>query len=76
MGNRLPTLQALRALGRPHQQNIALLRNMTSKTSHAERTAADRREPSMHTVVLDCAEHFNRTIRLIKLRPVGEKPKA
>ena len=47
-----------------------------SKMSHKERTAADRREPGMHTVVVDQVKQVNRKIRLLQLRPLGEKPKA
>ena len=49
---------------------------MTSKTSHEERTAADCREPGMHTVVLEKIEQVNQHIRLLQLQPRGEKFKA
>ena len=49
---------------------------MTSKMSHEARTAADRREPGMHTVTLEKIEQINQDIRLLQLQPRGEKPKA
>lgn len=75
MGSSLRTLQSLRAL-RLHQQNITSRRAMASKTSHEERTAADHREPGMHSVVLHRIVQANRDIRLLTLLPVGERPKA
>ena len=71
MGSRLNALRSLRTSVILHQQD-----NMTLKMSHKERTAADCREPGMHTVVLDKIEQVNNNIRLLELRPRGEKPKA
>lgn len=76
MGSPLRALGSLRLLARLPQQDIVPRRTMTSKTSHEERTAADRREPDMHTVILHKIEQVNRTIRLLQLRPCGEMPKA
>lgn len=78
MGGRLRALHSLKTSGRLRQQNLVPFpsRTMTSKTSHEERTAADIREPGMHTVVLDDIEQFNQDIRLLRLRTLGEKPKA
>ena len=75
MGSRLYTLRCLRISARLPQQDITPRRAMT-KMSHEERTAADRREPGMYTVVLDKIEQFNHDIRLLQLRPLDEKPKA
>lgn len=76
MDSRLCAIRHLRITARLLQQGITLRRAMTSKTSHEERTAADRREPAMHTVVLNDIEQVNQNIRLLQLRPSGEKPKA
>ena len=78
MGSRFHTLQSLKTLQRLHRQDITrtLRRTMTSKISHEERTAADRRGPGMHTVVLDKIEQINREIRYLTLRPISEKPQA
>ncbi|KAF6240531.1 hypothetical protein HO173_001199 [Letharia columbiana] len=75
MGSRLRALRSLSILARLPLQDITPRRAMTSKTSHEERTAADRREPGLHTVVLDKIEQVNMNIRLLKLGPRGEKPK-
>ena len=76
MGSGLHPLQSLRALQRLPLQGITLRRAMTLKTSHEQRTAADYREPGMHRVVIDKIEHTLRDIRLFRLRPLDEKPKA
>lgn len=76
MGSGLRSLPSLRVLARPPQQGITLRRAMTSKMSHEERTAADRREPGMQTVILDKIEQVNQNIRLLQLGPRGEKAKA
>ena len=73
MGNVLRALQSLRMLRRLPLHDS---RAVTFKTSHEERTAADHREPGMHRVVLDKIEQNHRDIRLFKLRPIDEKPKA
>ena len=75
MGSGLHPLQSLRTLRRPSLQAITLRRAMTLKTSHEERTAADYREPGMHRVVLDKIEQNYRDVRLLRLRPLDEKPK-
>ena len=76
MASRLCGLRCLRLSATSPQQESTLRRAMTSKTSHEERTAADRRESVMHTVVLEKIEQINQNIRLLRLRPRGEKPKA
>lgn len=75
MGSRLYVLRHLRLPARLLQQEVIPRRGMTSKTSHEERTAADHREHGMHTVVLNKIEQVNQSIRLLQLRPSGEKPK-
>ena len=67
-----------RALGylRLPQLSITSRRAIASKTSHEERTAADRREPGMHTVVLSNIRQMNLNVRLLKLQPRGDTPKA
>ena len=76
MGSVVRTLQSLRPLTRLPQLGVTPGRAMTYKTSHEERTAADHREPDMHTVILNKIEHLSRYIRLLQLRPYGEMPKA
>ena len=76
MSSGLRALQSPGKLRRIPLQGITLRRAMTIKTSHEERTAADYREPGMHRVVVDKIEQNYRDIRLLKLRPVDEKPKA
>ena len=76
MINGLRALQSLRTLQRLPLQDIVSRRAMTLKTSHKERTAADYREPGMHRVVLDKIEQNHPDVRLFRLRPLGEKPKA
>ena len=68
--------QSLRMLRRLPLQSITLPRAMTSKTSHEERTAAEYREPGMHRVVLDRIDQNHSDVRLLRLRPLDEKPKA
>ncbi|TGJ84299.1 hypothetical protein E0Z10_g4445 [Xylaria hypoxylon] len=41
---------------------------MTSKPDHLERTAADPRDKSLHTVVLEHIEQVNNTTRIFRLR--------
>ena len=76
MGSGLHPLQSLRKLRRLPLQGITLRKAMTLKTSHEERTAADYREPGMHRAVLDKIEQNYTDVRLLRLRPLDEKPKA
>ena len=77
MGNGLRALQSFGTLRRRLPfQDITSRRAMVLKTSHEERTAADYREPGMHRVVLDKIEQNYKDIRLFRLRPLDEKPKA
>lgn len=76
MGNHLRALESLRKLRRVSLQGITLRRATTLKTSHQERTAAEYREPGMHRVVVGKIEQHYRNVRLLKLRPLDEKPKA
>ena len=78
MGSRFHPLQPLKILQRLHRQDVTRTprRTMTSNISHMERTAADRREPDMHTVVLDKIEQINREVRCLTLRPLSKKPQA
>ena len=76
MGRDLRALQFPGKLRRFLLQGITLRRSMTLKTSHEERTAAEYREPGMHKVVVDRIEQNYRDVRLLKLRPLDEKPKA
>ena len=69
-------LQSLNLLRRHCQHNITPHTIMTLKTGHEDRTAADHREPGLHTVLLNKIEQPHSHIRLLLLRPLGEKPKA
>ena len=67
-----------RALGflRLPQLSITSRRAIASKTTRKERAAAEQREPGMHTVVLSNIRQMNFNVRLLKLQPRGDKPKA
>lgn len=41
-----------------------------SKLSHKERTAADRRQPDLHRVIIHKIDQVNAEVRLIQLRNV------
>ena len=76
MGSSLRILQSPRTLQRLHRQYITSRRSITSMTSHEERTSTEPREPGLHTFVLDKMVQVSATMRLLVLRPLGEKPKA
>ncbi|MCJ1450596.1 hypothetical protein MMC28_000929 [Mycoblastus sanguinarius] len=51
---------------------------MASRSTHEERTAAERREPGMHRVTLHKIEQVSETVRLLQLRlpPANKEMKA
>ena len=49
---------------------------MTVKTSHEERTAPIDPQPDTHRVFLKNMEQVSRTVRVVRLQPLGKIPKA
>ena len=50
-------------------QSILTRTAMTLRTTHEQRTAAERREAGLHAVTLGHIGQINRDVRLLKLNP-------
>ena len=78
MRGRIPTLQILRSTTKLRPPVTNINGAMASRSTHEERTAAERREPGMHRVTLHKIEQVSETVRLLQLRlpPANKEMKA
>ncbi len=67
------TVRSLKVLGRIPLQKTKGFATMTSRTTHEERTAAERLEAGIHAVTLSRIEQHNSRVRILRLRPLRSK---